>query len=591
MGGSFATGFFSSVGSALKEKADQHRANDQKMKDAQAQIYWDGIKSGNLSPEQLEYAQSQLQKIYGNSKPLKEMFKKFGHVVGLIHGKQGGQEQAPQGGTGGMTPPPKMSQSGGPPGAVPIPLGKPGEVKPEPIPLAKPGEGPPPTPLNSAAAQNPQEIPKPSQMSKPPSFADVVAAGHPSDAAQDERAMKFWKEQQKTLHEFKMAEVDAAAKAKAANPSGRPVMGPAVSVSNARTLAKEGRTFQDKDGNPIDLTSLPDTMGLKNIVWGGKSYYEPFSPNSKVVTVGNETYAVSPMDVEALTKGAGTDLGEHRVGTNRDTVKGIDPTSGADVTRSSSQPATAGVKKDASAQGGGATPKPRMAAPPKSSDLLPSNATSQRIAPVREAYTQLFGDPTQPNASSLKDFAYIADNPQASKRVGTAVKFVIDGLEQEEKRSGSLATLLKNYGGIPQSLLQSQMAINKDIIGKLSPEETRAFNSIISSLSTVMGLRSLTKASAAKFSVAALERDVPVPGVNSMNSAAFKDKMARLAEEVYTGSRTVPLPQSERDYIKKQVDDFSSKTPTRMTPPPKAGDKQSIDDIILNEAKKRKPAA
>lgn len=571
--GSFATGFFSQVGSALKDKADEHRANDQKMKDQQAQIYWDGIKSGNLSPEQLEYAQSQLQKIYGNSKPLKEMFQKFGHVVGMIHGKGkggGGADAAaapasgaPQGGGSAMTPPPKASAA-----------------QPNPTQASPASATPQPNPISATP-------PKASAMTKPPSFADIVQAGHPSDAVQDERAMKFWKEQQKTLHEFKMDEVEAAAKAKAANPSGRPVMGPAVSVSNARELSKQGRTFLDKDGNPIDLTSLPDTMGLKNVVWGGKSYYEPFSPNSKVVTVGNETYAVSPMDVEALGKGAGTDLGEHRVGTSSESVHGIDPTSGADVTRRSTQPSTAGVKPKGDAT---APPsKPRTTPPPKSSDLLPSNATANRIAPVREAYTQLFGDPTQPSATSLKDFSHLADNPQAAQRVGQAVQLVLGGLEQEEKRSGSLATLLKNYGGVPQALLQSQLAINKDIIGKLSPEETRAFNSIVSSFSTVMGLRSLTKASAAKFSVVALERDIPIPGVNAMNSAAFKDKMKRLAEEVYTGSRTVPLPESERQFIKQQVDGGGeTKKPSRMTPPPKSSAAPSIDDII-NEAAKKKP--
>jgi hypothetical protein len=610
--GNFASGFFGAVGQKLQDVAEKHKADDDKLRDIKVQALHDAINSGNLSPEQMTQTLEELQKLYPKSKGIKGAFEKFGHIADMFHKSPHGQ-QGQGGGQDGSQGQPQSSAPAQPPAMS------------EQIPGANASStGPnapsmPPRSPQAASATAPQSggaAPK-SAPAPPPTMASILSAAHPSPQAQDDREFAKFKREEELKHKFKMEEAEAVAKAKAANPSGRPVMGPAISVSNARDLAKQGKSFIDKDGQPIDLTTLPDTMGLKNIVWGGKSFYEPFSPNSKVVTVGNETFAVSPMDVEALGQGAGTDLGEHRVGTAHTSVRGLDEKTGVDVTKGTSAPATTGVKgrgsKSApSAPPQGPTAKPGGAAAPSasggsrggaatpsSSGMLPSNATSQRIAPVREAYTQLFGDPTQPSATSLSDFDKLADDPKASKKVASAVRLVLDGMEQEEKRSGSLFTLLKNYGGVPQALIASQLSINKDIIGKLSPEETRAFNSVVSSLSTVMGLRSLTKASAAKFSVAALERDVPVPGLNAMSAAAFNDKMARLAEEVYTGSRTVPLPQEERKYIEALPGKFrdkaqpKSKSKSAPNTPPKLGEGgHPLDDEIKKAVREaQRPAA
>lgn len=438
----------------------------------------------------------------------------------------------------------------------------------------------------------------------PPSKMDDVRAGADApriaQAVNDQREVGLYKQQQDILKQNKIEEDAAKAKAdaaaKAANPSTRAVMGPAISVKNARTLAMQGKSYNDMDGNPIDLTSLPDSMGLKNVIHGGKSYYEPFSPNSKVLTVGNETYAISPMDVEALGGGAGTDLGQHRVGTSSASEQGIDPTSGTTKTNRTSTPQTTGaagrVAPPPQAPGAG---QPRAAGGASGGPMMPTNATAQRITPIREAMTQLFGDPTQPDFKGLKDYGSLADNPESAKRVGSAVQLVLNGIGEEEKASGSLAQLLKNYAGVPQSLIQSQLAINKDVIGKLSPKEQEAFNTVISSYSTVMGLRALTKASSAQFSVKALERDVPVPGMNVFSKRAFDTKMARLAEEVYTGSRTVPgLTAQERKYINEQVKNFSTSSPTSKsapTPPPKPGQTHPLDDEIMKEVNKQHASA
>jgi hypothetical protein len=209
--------------------------------------------------------------------------------------------------------------------------------------------------------------------------------------------------------------------------------------------------------------------------------------------------------------------------------------------------------------------------------------------------TQLFGDPSQPSFKSLSDYAYLADKVKSNDRVGKAVELTLQKLGESEKKAGSMLTLLQNYGGVPQALMSSQVALMRDVVGELEkhPGEMEEYNTIISSISTVMGLRSLTGASAAMFSVEALERDVPIPGINVFSKAAFNNKMAKLAENVYSGSRTVPLDPKERKFIEDQVKRFSGgEGKSRTAPPPKPGAGHPLDDEIMDAVKKaQKPAA
>jgi hypothetical protein len=168
------------------------------------------------------------------------------------------------------------------------------------------------------------------------------------------------------------------------------------------------------------------------------------------------------------------------------------------------------------------------------------NQMLQRVTGVREANTQIFGDPTQPDAKALKDYAALADNPESRERLGKALQLTFDELHQAESANGSLMQLLKNYGGIPQALAASRSKIMQDAIGKLTPEERDAYDSTISSMSTVIGLRSLTKAPATQFSIRAIERELPIVGVNTTDSRQFYDKLGRLGEVVYNGTRGVP---------------------------------------------------
>ena len=216
------------------------------------------------------------------------------------------------------------------------------------------------------------------------------------------------------------------------------------------------------------------------------------------------------------------------------------------------------------------------------------NQARQAIVPVREAATQLFGDPTQPDLKGLADYAHLSEDGESRKRVANALQLTMNGLEAQEKAKGGLTELLGNYGGLPQALVGSQTAVMQDVVGKLSPDEQEAFNAEMAAFGTVVGLRSLTKASAAQFSIKSLEREVPLFGINTFSRPQFYDKMSKLAEEVYNGSRNLPMPQSERDFYQGKVKEYRAAASGRKggaTVPPSATgagpSSKSVDDQIM----------
>lgn len=451
------------------------------------------------------------------------------------------------------------------------------------------------------------------QTTPPPTVADTWRHNADASRAQEgyetQKALSIKKQQAQTAHDFKMAEIEEAAKAKAANPTGRASAISPTSVSRARDLAKNGMVFKaadpsagDEDGN-IDLDTLPDDMMLVPLQQNGKVVgYGVASQKQTHLRFNNQVVAVPALN-QTDTATMGKTLGADKVATTTSSEKGIDANTGTTITNTTRTPITpAGAAPRTvttpppSTANGNPNPQvkvnpPLASAAPRHSKLLPNEGTSKRMNAVAGAVSQLFGDPQNPDFDSLADYAKVADDPKASNNVGRAVNLIVNGMAEEEKKAGSLGTLLKNYGGVPQALLDSQLSVNKDVIGRLSEDEYKAFNAEIAALSTTIGLRALTSASSAKFSSDALKRDVPILGVNVFSSKAFNDKMGRLAEEVLTGSRNTPMSTEARTYIEHLAQQYAKKSGTSKdatTRPPKAN--ASVDDEIMDAIKSSKTA-
>jgi len=410
-------------------------------------------------------------------------------------------------------------------------------------------------------------------------------------------------------------------------PPPRPAGSYTTSVLDARSRAgKTGEVFKNSEGDPIDIDSLDDSMGLKGMQvlnqdtgrW--EIRYEPFSPSQATVTAGNQVIAVNPADKSKIgTGGAGTVLGPHNVPTtSTHTAPGI-TLSGtiAPVTTSTTKtpmtpgvtgrpgggplpPTIGGAARPVTGGVGGtgagpAVPQARRAGPVSGSgneQAIPFAAANQlnlRTIPVREAATQLFGDPTQPDLKSLRDYADIAGDAKAQKSLANALQLTFSGLEAQEKASkGGLRELIGNYAGEPQALVGSQTAVLQDVIGSMAPREQEAYNATMAAFGTIIGMRSLTKASAAQFSIKALEREVPLFGINTFSKPQFYDKMAHLAEQVYNGSRTLPIPQGEKDFYSNKVKEFRQMAGGRQGGTSAApASNQNVDDQIMELIKKK----
>lgn len=619
---------------AAMDKHHQQRLNEARMHRQNAATYASALATGSdpqtgqpLSPEQKQQYQDWYNaswqaytKIAGVDKDTKQQLAQHGNMIQNIiqHGQANHNPHAPG------TPPAQASASGPPAPGRPnrdqaaSQAGTSGGAGPTPPPGAAP---PSANPTDPATAPGPQG----------PTGADAAAMNAPGvrQGVQDNREFSMFKRQQDLLHQHKMEEAKALQIAKAQSGARpRPVHSGSVGILDARKMASSGKVFMGEDG-PIDVNSLDPTMGLYGMVvrndkgdW--ETQYTPFSPNQRTVTVGNETYAVSPMDISKMTGGAdpqaasaGSDIGQHttpKSGTHEAPMIGADGQPVAVKLHSTSTPSTPGIKGRSGA--GGSTPPPSVPAAAKGasagangagksingadggsanrplSALPPGtyNQMLQRVTPVRLAATQLFGDPNNANFKPLADYGSIVDDPSARDRVATAWNLIRAHMDDAgaDAHSGDLITLMRNYSGTPGAVAESEAEKMKDTLDALKPREAEMLNRLFSTYGTVIGLRSLTKGSAAKFSAKNMEQEVPVPGMNVRNSRQFYDKLGTLAEEVNNGWKGVPLmmlTKGEREYDQKQQEELagkakggSTKSGGRSTTPPNASSKPMTAD-------------
>jgi hypothetical protein len=182
------------------------------------------------------------------------------------------------------------------------------------------------------------------------------------------------------------------------------------------------------------------------------------------------------------------------------------------------------------------------------------NQQRQFSAPIKAAAVQVFGDPRRPDFQPLSHFAYLADDPESRRRVGTVVRMIIDDLSNAEARGadvggilgqegilgaigiGDLVRAAKNNAGIPVDVAESQVNALEIAMRPLTPDEAAFVNRIFASYGSLPGLRSITRQGAYQFSVRSMERELPIPGLADVNSSrSFNNKLASLAEEIVTG--------------------------------------------------------
>lgn len=276
------------------------------------------------------------------------------------------------GASGGLTPPPK-SDAG--PAAAATP--------PAPTPTTQAGVPPPPTP----PANEPYDPMTAIAQNRLNKRAEAIA----EESRQDKRKVAEYTAQQNVLKQNKIEEAEATAKARAKYGNGgappRPVPLPTpVTVLDARQLEKNfGQSYQDENGDDIDLAKIPDTMSLMGwreriaepqedgtVKQGWVTRYRAVSPNQKDIIIGGEHYAINPGNVSKIPQGAGTDVGAAKVAS---THTSTDPASGL-TTVSTTTPKITGVP------GRGATPPPPGSSNPGGGSVSSTPKTSKVASPA-----------------------------------------------------------------------------------------------------------------------------------------------------------------------------------------------------------------
>lgn len=400
-------------------------------------------------------------------------------------------------------------------------------------------------------------------------------------------------------------------------------MGDYTNLDDAKKLqSATGQKYYNADSpdfeqpQEIDLSKIPEHMVLQAINYpGGVRRYVPRNINDKEVTINGVKYAVNPSQVQGLVPspgnpGTGTALGPAQAatetlspantiqngqlvqtpGVRRQVPAGIPgrPTLGAASEIAPNLPGGANYRTPPTVGGaptapaaGGARPAP--AAGPGHLQGRTVQGTPQgqyirqlqRFTAVNEGVTQMFGDPKNPNLKPLASYADLADDKGSQQRLGQALRLALDGFNQsvggpeahaEAKgvgvTTGGLGTWFANRIGMPATLADQQTKMMQDAVNALTPREREAFGAIMSSYSTIVGLRTLTGASAAEFAVKAIEREMPAIGLYTFSKAQFIDQLTRLGEVAKNGFRGLDpsLAADEKQATPKELMDQIDQT-------------------------------
>lgn len=518
------------------------------------------------------------------------------------------------------------------PGAIPPP---PIPAQPAPLPASSapdalpppPGQVASPVPQNGATthASTPTvAVPAGTAPPNTPAWVSAYRAAHPSPSALQERAINLYQAQHDIMHRDKLEEVTAEAAARGLN--SKPVFGPATSVLQARQLGQMGKEFLDQTGEPIDLATLPDGMSLKYMAQGSRHWYEPMSPNQRVVNVGGRVYAVNPADIADLTQGAGGELGVAHPGSTRTTPKEVIsngqpafvPTTSSNTPNTPGVSGRNGVPPPPAVQSGAAatTPNPdsthltpprtvqatpgaspnhkggTIAAPPGTAATSPTTGLPKgsTVLPYGTSFPGQFTQQQKRNTAindagmALEKFAGPQDNglsnldvfkdPKGVQRLATYLRLNNDQIEGEFESAAKSGTegVVSFYAGIPTAYAQQSTKAVKDAYDALTPAEKRFSSDYYFMLGNWGGMRAASGASGSQWNFRNLSQEVP----NPMSITSYPEAQRKVKDLINEFHQVAKPNQTVRDIDENSIFPTQKKgssaspaaSPKVMAPPP-----------------------
>lgn len=169
---------------------------------------------------------------------------------------------------------------------------------------------------------------------------------------------------------------------------------------------------------------------------------------------------------------------------------------------------------------------------------------------ISGASVPIFGDPTQPGLKSLQDYSDLAKDPNAVKRIGTAMNIIADLGEDDAGAAhasvgaggislglGRVASALQNKLGITQAAAEQKAQVLQDALRSMTAREREYYNTVLAAKEAVVGLRKATGGSGSKYAVDAMANTLPIIGKNVIDEAGYKDLMKKQAGIFVDGSR------------------------------------------------------
>jgi hypothetical protein len=326
----------------------------------------------------------------------------------------------------------------------------------------------------------------------------------------------------------------------------------AMSLDTANQMqSQQGMAFEGPDGQPYDLKTLPPGSVLIPVYEsGGKHYWTVATDKGRYETAGNQRMlepSVGAPNPQAPS------IGTARVGT---VTTQTSPGGGQVVTQTSTPRTTpAAVLPRSGPPSTGAQPVvPRSvgsALPRKTADqsqsilpniqgMTPHNAAmAQKAQPAVSALLGIYGDPQNPSVPSLMNYAKMANDPHAQKVLGEAFK-LLDQQMGEISDPGLIQTL-GTAAGWANFRAQAEAGAQQQAGTEMTSQEREYFDAAIASMADIIGARAATGQSPARFSVKAMQNELPLIGLSGtpdMNS--YLTKLETIGRQVAVGLNAMP---------------------------------------------------
>jgi hypothetical protein len=364
----------------------------------------------------------------------------------------------------------------------------------------------------------------------------------------------------------------AAAKGSSSRPV--PYYAGAMNLKTASSMADQGVQFSGEDGNPIDLSKLPEGSVLIPVyLGGGKSYWTVGTDKGRYETAGNqrmlepsvggpnpEAPSLGPVRVPTSTTRTQTAPGGGQVVTGTSTV----------VPQNSRIPSTAPQgpvpkgeptlhtrpqgKVTQSLQGKVDVGRGKSILP-NIQNMTPQNAAAARKSqPAVSALLGLYGDPQNPQAPSMVQFASLANDQHAQQVLGEAFK-LLDQSMGEISNPGIIQTL-GTAAGWANFRAQAEAGAQQSTGTQMTQQEREYFDTAIASMADIIGSRSATGQSPARFSVKSIQNELPLIGLSGTpDSESYLTKMQTIGRQVRVGLNAMPDNSRALAWLDKREED------------------------------------